>query len=200
MISFRTQSGKRIDLSRPRVEDIDIRDIARGLARICRFSGQILWFYSVAQHACLVALLVPARLRWAALNHDNTEAYLGDVSRHLKHSVFLDGYRGLEQVWTAVMERAMHLTDLTPNDRRIIKAADDLAAVYEHVVFRLQQPWDIKWIDWALQEGFVGSSSREDLLTRALDLPENFVPWTYQDAEDVFLLKWDALKPGKDQL
>ena len=84
-----TASGRRFTPLAPRVEDIDIVDIAHGLSNICRYGGHTLEFYSVAQHSVLVSEelegdpIDPARCLWGLL-HDATEAYLGDVITPLK--------------------------------------------------------------------------------------------------------------------
>jgi hypothetical protein len=71
----------------PNVADIDIRDIAHSLSLICRYTGHIPTFYSVAQHSLIVSSLVPHEYRLAALLHDAEEAYIGDWSSPLKHSL-----------------------------------------------------------------------------------------------------------------
>lgn len=99
-----TQTGKRFDLFEPDADMIDPRDIAHSLAHLCRFNGHTREFYSVAQHSCLVADLVPAEHKLAALLHDATEAYLGDMTRPLKE--WMPYYRGFEDViWGRVCER-----------------------------------------------------------------------------------------------
>ncbi|WP_434573067.1 phosphohydrolase [Pseudomonas sp. Z3-8] len=99
-----THTGKRFDLFEPDVDMIDPRDIAHSLAHLCRFNGHTREFYSVAQHSCLVADLVPTEHKLAALLHDATEAYLGDMTRPLKE--WMPYYRGFEDVvWGRVCER-----------------------------------------------------------------------------------------------
>ncbi len=99
-----THTGKRFDLFEPDVDMIDPRDIAHSLAHLCRFNGHTREFYSVAQHSCLVADLVPAEHKLAALLHDATEAYLGDMTRPLKE--WMPYYRGFEDViWGRICER-----------------------------------------------------------------------------------------------
>ncbi|WP_434673789.1 phosphohydrolase [Pseudomonas sp. R1-15] len=99
-----TQTGKRFDLFEPDADMIDPRDIAHSLAHLCRFNGHTREFYSVAQHSCLVADLVPAEHKLAALLHDATEAYLGDMTRPLKE--WMPYYRGFEDViWGRICER-----------------------------------------------------------------------------------------------
>jgi 5'-deoxynucleotidase YfbR-like HD superfamily hydrolase len=84
-----THSGKYFDFLEPTAEQIDVEDIAWGLAHICRFGGQTArHFYSVAQHCVLVAWLVEQaghpELMFAALMHDAAEAYVGDMVGPLK--------------------------------------------------------------------------------------------------------------------
>lgn len=79
-----TYLGKRFHPLQPRTADVEIEDIAHGLAYQCRFNGQTRVFYSVAQHSLMVASLVSPELRLAALLHDAAEAYLGDMVKPLK--------------------------------------------------------------------------------------------------------------------
>lgn len=81
---FPSATGLQINLLDPWPDSITVQDIAAGLSKVCRFGGQIKQFYSVAQHSILVSRLVPAELKLAALFHDATEAYLGDVVKPLK--------------------------------------------------------------------------------------------------------------------
>lgn len=79
-----TRSGTYFDFIDPRPEQITAKDLAWGQANTCRFNGQCLEFYSVAQHARLVAEIVPPEHAFAALLHDAAEAYVGDVVGPLK--------------------------------------------------------------------------------------------------------------------
>lgn len=79
-----TYSGRQFYPLAPAAAQIEIEDIAHGLAYQCRFNGQTRHFYSVAQHSLIVANLVPAQLRHAALLHDAAEAYMGDMVKPLK--------------------------------------------------------------------------------------------------------------------
>ncbi|MFZ2266777.1 MAG: hypothetical protein WAV95_04285 [Azonexus sp.] len=80
-----TRSGKELHLLAPDAAQIEIEDIAHGLAYQCCFNGQTRHFYSIAQHSMLVAQLVPAQHRLAALLHEGAAAYLGEISRPLRH-------------------------------------------------------------------------------------------------------------------
>lgn len=155
MIEIRTASGVKIDLENPQPQDIDICDIARGLSHCCRFAGQLPRFYSVAQHSTLVASLVDRPLRLAALLHDGSEAYMGDLSRNLKHSRFLVGYRVLEEKLQGVIQQRFgYLT--SREDLEHIKTADNLAAVYERVTLRESHTFrPLEDLSRALESGFV---------------------------------------------
>jgi hypothetical protein len=74
----------------PDPDQLDAGDIARALANLCRFGGHSRVFYSVAQHCVIVSQLVEqgggdVEDAFAALMHDATEAYLGDMPHPLKH-------------------------------------------------------------------------------------------------------------------
>ena len=99
-----TQTGKRFDLFEPDADMIDPRDIAHSLAHLCRFNGHTREFYSVAQHSCLVADLVPTEHKLAALLHDATEAYIGDMVRPLKQ--WMHAYQDVETwIWERICTR-----------------------------------------------------------------------------------------------
>ena len=84
----RMLSGRRLDLLDPSPLDIEIDDIAHGLARVARWNGQTMgdWSYSVAEHSLLVERLaarfkpgLERRWRLVALLHDAPEYVIGDL-------------------------------------------------------------------------------------------------------------------------
>ena len=89
-IPFETYTGRQFDLADPKLSDIDLADIARGLSLTCRYGGQCAHFYSVAQHCVLMMdewwkhphATVETAL--AMLFHDAAEAYIHDVTSPLK--------------------------------------------------------------------------------------------------------------------
>lgn len=192
MISFRLVTGLRIDLANPTIADVELVSIACGLSKICRFTGQLRHFYSVAQHAMMVAELVDRPLKFAALHHDDSEAFLNDLSRNLKHSDYLTGYRTLEAIWTSVIERALGIDGLEPWQRQHIKAADDLMAIFERVVMRERRTWDASYhVAESLADGFVGKPERHELI---MQMAERIPPsWLFfrtfdpPEAERLFL-------------
>jgi 5'-nucleotidase len=87
---LQTVSGRWVNPFDPDPEQLDAGDIARALANQCRFGGHSRVFYSVAQHSVIVSELVLERTgdpadAFAALMHDATEAYLGDMPHPVKH-------------------------------------------------------------------------------------------------------------------
>ena len=94
---IQTASGRQFFPLDHQPEEVFIEDIAHGLAHMCRFNGHTKSFYSVAQHSVLASLLVPEPDALWALLHDASEAYLGDVSRPLKHGGALEGYKAAER-------------------------------------------------------------------------------------------------------
>src|SRR3954471_16493110 len=105
---LQTVSGRWVNPFDPEPDQLDAGDIARALANQCRFGGHCRVFYSVAQHSVIVSELVEqcggdAEDVFAALMHDATEAYLGDMPHPLKHrsalgTAFKEAEAHLEQV------------------------------------------------------------------------------------------------------
>ncbi len=97
-------SGRRLDLLDPSPLDIEIEDIAHGLARVARWNGQTdgEHAFSVAEHSLLVERIVTElepkldrRFRLAALIHDAPEYVIGDLISPFKAALSLD-YRAFE--------------------------------------------------------------------------------------------------------
>lgn len=136
----RMLSGRRLDLLDPSPLDIEIEDIAHGLARVARWNGQTKGShaYSVAQHSLLVeslaVLLDPALDRGArlvALLHDAPEYVIGDMISPFKAALGLD-YKAFEIRLLGAIHMRFGLPGKTP-DRlgQTIKKADRIAAYLE---------------------------------------------------------------------
>jgi hypothetical protein len=106
-----THSGRRVDLLTPKAVQISIEDVAHGLSMLCRFTGQIDRFYSVAEHSLILSqqFREPA-VAMCALLHDASEAYIGDVSTPLKQ-VLGDVYKSIEYRLRLVICEALGLFD-----------------------------------------------------------------------------------------
>lgn len=122
-----TASGKEINLFNPDPDQISIHDIAGSLAKICRFGGNIMEYYSVAQHSCLVAWLAGPELSRAALMHDAAEAYCGDIIRPLKAMLGAKYAEIEENILRAIFDRFAIDYSHLPH----VKAFDDQALLME---------------------------------------------------------------------
>ena len=91
---MQTYSGGEIYPIDPLPEEIDIRDIAGALSKMCRYGGHCLRFYSVAEHCVLLSRKIDEPHKLAALMHDASEAYLVDIPRPIKP--FLQNYAEIE--------------------------------------------------------------------------------------------------------
>jgi 5'-deoxynucleotidase YfbR-like HD superfamily hydrolase len=136
----RMLSGRRLDLLEPSPLDIEIEDIAHGLARVARWNGQTKGehAFSVAQHSVLVERLVmelnprlSQQARLMALLHDSPEYVVGDLISPFKAAVGIN-YRALEER----LQMAVHLRFGLPAKvpaplKTLFKRADHLSAYYE---------------------------------------------------------------------
>lgn len=136
----RMLSGRRLDILNPSPLDIEIEDIAHGLARVSRWNGQTRGKYgfSVAQHCVLVERLVRLNApktdqKWclAALLHDAPEYVIGDMISPFKYA--LGGiYRDIESRLEAAIHIRFGLPPALPDAvKRAIKRADGMAAWLE---------------------------------------------------------------------
>jgi uncharacterized protein len=135
----RMLSGRRLDLLDPSPLDIEVADIAHGLARVARWNGQTEGpnIYSVAQHSLLVETIARQRVRLsrphrlAALLHDAPEYVIGDMISPFK-SVIGDAYKSVEARLMAAIHLRFGLPAVLPASLlALIKAADRAAAHLE---------------------------------------------------------------------
>ncbi|MGB7036165.1 MAG: HD family hydrolase [Xanthobacteraceae bacterium] len=136
----RMLSGRRLDLLDPSPLDVEMEDIAHGLARVARWSGQTsgAHIFSVAQHCLLVEALARAKVpgldhsrRLAVLLHDAPEYVIGDMISPFK-VVIGDAYKAVElRLLTAIHLRFGLPAQSPPDLQDLIKAADRQAAYLE---------------------------------------------------------------------
>jgi uncharacterized protein len=136
----RMLSGRRLDLLDPSPLDVEIEDIAHGLARVARWNGQTkgAHIFSVAQHAMLVDVIARQRVprldrpgRLAVLLHDAPEYVIGDMISPFK-TVIGDSYKAVEHRLLAAIHVRFGLPARLPEElERLIKTADRAAAYLE---------------------------------------------------------------------
>tara|TARA_R110000787_G_scaffold99571_4_gene204165 strand:+ start:1350 stop:1943 length:594 start_codon:yes stop_codon:yes gene_type:complete len=136
----RMLSGRRLDLLDPTPVDIEIEDIAHGLAFVARWNGQTHgdFAYSVAEHSLLVETIfarinprAPAKWRLAALLHDAPEYVIGDMISPVKAAVG-PGYGALDDRLTAAIHIRFGLPATIPVAvKKQVKKADKVSAWME---------------------------------------------------------------------
>jgi len=136
----RMLSGRRLDLLDPSPLDVEIGDIAQGLARVARWNGQTkgAHAFSVAQHCVLVEAIagclkpqLSQKFRLAALLHDAPEYVVGDLISPFKAAMGMP-YKSFEER----IQRAIHIRFGLPpilpmSVAQLIKKADKIAAYHE---------------------------------------------------------------------
>jgi 5'-deoxynucleotidase YfbR-like HD superfamily hydrolase len=185
-------SGRRLDLLNPKPEDIEIEDIAHGLARVARWNGQTVGdhAFSVAQHSVLVAAIVAAiepdfnaRLLCAALLHDAPEYVIGDLISPFKSAIGLD-YKAFEQSLLAAIYSRFGIGEIDDYAVFTIKRADTIAAYYEATLLA----------GFAADEAerFFGRPALPEIIEREL---MGLTPHSTKDAQRLFLHHFKKYAP-----
>jgi uncharacterized protein len=187
----RMLSGRRLDLLDPSPLDIEISDIAHGLARVARWNGQTKGAHalSVAQHSLLVENIAQTlNPRWsqaslrAALLHDAPEYVIGDLISPFKAAVGLD-YKAFERRLLTAIHRRFDIPDqLSDSVTQAIKAADHSAAYFEATVLA----------GFATDEAarFFGTPQLPHDLTQRL---QALTPLPAEQANTAFLARFETL-------
>ncbi len=186
----RMLSGRRLDLLDPSPLDIEVEDIAHGLARVARWNGQThgAHIFSVAQHTLLVEAVlrqqtprVDHRVRLAAMLHDAPEYVIGDMISPFK-AVIGGSYKIVEKRLLSAIHIRFGLPAALPAEiEQQIKAADMGAAYLEATHLA----------------GFAQAEARR-LFGRDPKLPaatekDYVTPWSAGRAEKQFLARFKAL-------
>ncbi len=136
----RMLSGRRLDLLDPSPMDIEIEDIAHGLARVARWNGQTVGehAFSVAQHSVVVEEIVAhiqpdiaPKWRLAALLHDASEYVIGDMISPFKAALGVDYKTFEDRLETAIHVRFGLPAKTPPLVKKLIKQADHACAFFE---------------------------------------------------------------------
>ena len=187
----RMLSGRRLDLLDPSPLDIEIADIAHGLARVARWNGQTkgAHIFSVAQHTLLVEAVmraqaprIDARFRLAALLHDAPEYVIGDMISPFK-AVLGGSYKAVERRLLAAIHIRFGLpAELGREVERQIKDADRGAAYLEATLLAGFSEAEARRL-FGRDPG-LPASARQDYLT----------PWSAAKAEKRFLARYKSLE------
>ena len=186
----RMLSGRRLDLLDPSPLDIEITDIAHGLARVARWNGQTsgAHIFSVAQHTLLVETVlrqqrprVDDSLRLAALLHDAPEYVIGDMISPFK-AVLGGDYKAVEKRLLAAIHIRFGLPQVLADEiTQAIKAADRGAAYLEAT--------ELAGFAQAEAKRLFGRDPGLPPATRA----DYLTPWNAAKAEKRFLARFKAI-------
>jgi len=186
----RMLSGRRLDLLDPQADDIEIEDIAHGLARVARWNGQTVGdhAFSVAQHSLVVTAIVRtiepefgARELCAALLHDAPEYVIGDLISPFKAAIGLD-YKAFEQKLLAAIYDRFGLGRMDAYVVSTIKRADTIAAYYEAI--------SLAGFEASEAERFFGRPALPSAIDRELMA---LTPHSTNDAQSRFLGEFKTL-------
>lgn len=143
--SIETFSGRFVDITDIKPEDISIMDIAHSLSLQCRFNGHCSRFLSVAEHCYHVSKVIAPEMAFIGLLHDASESYLCDIPRPLKP--LLDNYYEIEKV---VQDAIYTKYGIGLFDHDELKTADNtiLKAEASILVSSGGKQWNMENVPW----------------------------------------------------
>lgn len=164
-----TSLGTRWYHSAPLPEDVHIEFIAHALARLCRFAGHVNCnMYSVAEHSVRVSYACPPEHQLWGLLHDASESVCVDVPRPLKYADGMGMYKKYEKMTQA--------------------------AIMEHFGLPKEEPEEVKLADMRLlATEYRDLMPQGDAIINAEAYPDKVEPWTTEQAERVFLMRFYEL-------
>lgn len=173
-----TYTGKKFHILKPKLQDIDIKDIAHSLALQCRFGGHCKVFYSVAEHSVRVSDILPEELKLAGLLHDAAEAYVGDVVRGMKEN--MTSFKKIEKNILELIFIKFKVPTKLIEDKRVKEADDVLVATEGRDIMSNTDNWIDELGVLPLSDYIIPLESEP----KALD---------WKVAEKLFLIRFDAL-------
>lgn len=181
---IQTASGRPWALVAPTPDQVYWPDIAESLAKICRFNGHSTVFYSVAQHCCLVADMLPPHQRLYGLLHDAHEAVIGDITLPVKDALrSLSGNHAFD-----------HLATIT--DRAIFQAAGLPATMPKDIASAIKRA-DMTIL--ATERRDLMAPSAQPWLPMPAPLPKLIKPWAWPKAMEEWLARLDRHLPHHKQ-
>lgn len=169
-----TNSGKKLHPLAPKPEEISIKDIAKSLSQLCRFTGHSNFFYSVAHHSIIVSEIVDKKYRLQALLHDASEFALNDFNSILKHSGAFQDYIYYESKMQSAIYAKFKLPTEEPKE---VKDAD------------------IKVLETELRDLM---TLPEDYKPKVEPLTTKIIPYTSSSVEALFLHTFRGLVASED--
>lgn len=178
-----TYTGRTIYPLDPRSEEIDLHDIAHALANICRYTGHVESYYSVAEHSVRVSELCEERvarpyspdtyqMALEGLMHDASEAYLGDVARPIKQASYVGKLYGKAE------DRLM---EIIAEKYGTTWPIPDVVAWADNVLLRTEQ------------RDLMPYPNELYTLEQYEMLPNTISPWSPEEAEIEFLDRYHEL-------
>jgi 5'-deoxynucleotidase YfbR-like HD superfamily hydrolase len=175
-----TYTGKQFSYTNLSPDNVDIEDIAHALSHISRFCGHLNHHYSVAQHCVILSEMVKKGYELEALLHDATEAYLSDIPSPAK--ILLPDFNALEdKIWKEAISVKFNLANYISQE---VHDKDKILLLFEMFSFFDQD----KRPDWVM----------ETAESMDLDIPEDIIPLSAQDAKQLFLEKFSTLETGRN--
>ena len=147
-----TWTGRRVDVLDLKPNDIVIDDIAHALSRLCRYNGHVDGYLSVARHSIWVSERLEdlfgkgSPLLFMGLLHDAAEAYLGDLTRPLKHHPKMAVFREIEE---QAEERLAAVFGLTHPQPQAVKDADTWVLINRELLYARDHYMGDPWRDEA---------------------------------------------------
>lgn len=167
-------SGAKMNYNKPEESDVTLDDLASALSNICRFSGHLPKFYSVAQHLVNTSRIVPVEFAFDALMHDTAEAFTNDLPTPLKWAFPV--FKQLEEKIEAAMADRFGFN--YPYDPAV-KTADTIMLLLEKKYVKLDER------EWPVYDGI----EFEHMFDR-VDLK----PWQPIRAKREFLERFEELE------
>lgn len=127
-----TYTGQRMHPLDPHPDEIQVEDIAHGLANTCRYGGQCQFYYSVGTHSIYVSQELAEygpKMQLYGLFHDAAEAYITDIPRPVKSEI--EGYGGIEEKILSAVWDVLGLSDPTERQWEKVMDVDDQLFFYE---------------------------------------------------------------------
>lgn len=167
-------SGAQFNYNKPEESDVTLDDLASALSNICRFSGHLPAFYSVAQHLVNTSRIVRPEFAFDALMHDTAEAFTNDLPTPLKWALPI--FKELEVKIESAMAQKFGFNYPYPPE---VKTADTEMLLLEKKYVKLDDR------EWPAYAGIKFEHQRD-----LVDLK----PWQPCRAKREFLERYEELK------